>query len=461
MKNKLISINPATEEKVNEIEVDSEKEVIRKIDLANDTYYNYYKYTTFSERTRLMKNLSRVLHENADNYAKIITEEMGRPIKEARGEVLKSAWCAEHYADYAESYLENEYIKSDATESYVQYTPIGVILGILPWNATFWLASRFFAPALMAGNTCLMKHDSHVPGCALAIKDAFVKSGFKEGVFENLAITSASLENVVRNRHIKGVSFTGSVNGGSKVAAIAASEVKPQVLELGGSDPNIVLKDADLEEAAYTISLSRVINAGQSCIAAKRIIIEEAVYDKMVELLKANFSKFKVGDPMDENTDVGPIARNDLREDIHRQVVNTINEGAKCVLGGKIPSGKGFYYPITMLIDVTTNMTAAREETFGPIAAVMKATDSSDAIKIANDSQYGLGAAIWTKPERGKELAKEIESGQVSINGIVKTDPRLPSGGVKKSGYGRELGPHGIKMFVNTQQVWVGPSTNN
>jgi succinate-semialdehyde dehydrogenase/glutarate-semialdehyde dehydrogenase len=296
-----------------------------------------------------------------------------------------------------------------------------------------------------------------VPACAQAIADLFSRVKAPDHILQNLPLETKRVEAVIRDRRIQAVSFTGSEMGGAAVAAAAASEIKPAVLELGGSDPCIVLADADLEKAADVITLSRFINAGQSCIAAKRIIVEVGVYDRMVHLLEERLSRLKVGDPREESTDIGPMARDDLRENLHRQVVATVTAGARCVLGGDIPDGDGFFYPVTLLVDVTEDMTAAREETFGPVAVVMKAATADEALRIANATPYGLAAGVWTGAARGEALAREIEAGQVAVNGIVKTDPRLPSGGIKRSGFGRELGPQGIREFVNAQQVWIGP----
>lgn len=411
----------------------------------------------YDGRARVLHAVAAYLREHVDELAPLMTEEMGKPKKEALGEVEKAAWCAEHYADNAESYLAPQTIASDATHSYVQHLPLGTVLGILPWNAPFWLALRFAAPALMAGNTAIMKPDPHVPGCAQAIEEVFVQAGAPRGVFQCLYVETPDVAAVIRDRRIHAVSFTGSDKGGSAVASIAASEIKPAVLELGGSDPSIVLADADLDAAADTITLSRIINAGQSCIAAKRIIIEDAVYDTFVEKLRERLAALTVGDPRELSTDVGPIARDDLRQNLHRQVTETVAAGARCLLGGEMPEGDGFFYPVTLLADVTNDMVAGCEETFGPIMVTMTATDAEDALAKANDTEYGLAASVWSTRERGEELAARIHAGQVSVNGIVKTDPRLPSGGIKRSGYGRELGPHGIHEFVNAQQVWVGP----
>lgn len=416
-----------------------------------------WRARSFAERAAVLRDVAQYMRDNIETLGPVMTEEMGKPMVESRGEVNKAAWCADHYAEHAEAYLAPQTIASDATHSYVQHLPLGPILGVLPWNAPFWLAFRFCAPALMAGNTCVMKHDPHVPGCAEAIAAVFKAVGAPEGVFQNLPLENADVEAAIRDPRVQAVSFTGSGRAGGIVASIAASEIKPAVLELGGSDPCIVLSDANLEEAADVIVLSRIINAGQSCIAAKRIIVEAPVYDELVSLLKDRLAALKMGDPREDATQVGPIARADLRDNLHRQVQETIDAGATCLLGGKLPDGPGFFYPVTLLTDVTNDMTAAAEETFGPIAVVLKVADADEALKVANDTPYGLAASVWSTAERGEHMARQIAAGQVAVNGIVKTDPRLPSGGIKASGYGRELGPHGIHEFVNAQQVWVGP----
>lgn len=453
------SINPYTEEVVYEVPKHSAAQAREMIEKAQAAYENEWRDTTFEQRAALLNRVAKEMRDNLDEYALPMTDEMGKPINEARGEVEKSAWCAEHYAQNAQNYLAKEVIESDATKSYVQYQSLGATLGILPWNAPFWLAFRYLAPALMSGNTCIMKHDSHTPLCAKMILTAFERAGMPENVVQNLMVDHTEIEMMIRHPHIKGVSLTGSDKAGAAVGAVAGNELKPVVLELGGSDPAIVLADtANLEEAADIVALSRYINAGQSCIAAKRIIVEEPVYDEFIELLKTRFEKLKLGDPRDTSTAIGPIARKELVDEMHDQVDRSIAAGAKLVLGGERHSGKGYFFPVTMLVDVEPGMVVSCQETFGPIASVIKVKDAKEAIRIANDTQYGLGASIWTGDvEKGVELAGKIVAGQVAINGIVKTDPRLPSGGVKRSGLGRELGPHGIKMFVNTQQIWIGP----
>lgn len=453
-----LSINPYTEEEVYKKPLHTKEETEKIIQNSLEAYSDGWEEASYEERAKVLNAVAKELRDNKDEYALPMTEEMGKPINEARGEVEKSAWCAEHYATHAAEYLKTDYIESDATTSYVQYPPLGPTLGILPWNAPFWLAFRYLAPALMAGNTCVMKHDSHTPKCSDMIIQAFKKAGMPKNIVQNLMISSSKVESVMRHPIIRAISFTGSDGVGAKVGGIAGNEIKPCVLELGGSDPAIVLSDAqNLEEAADTIVLSRYINAGQSCIAAKRIIVEEPVYDKFVAMLKERFSKLKLGDPKDESTTIGPIARKELVEEMHAQVDKSVAAGAKLVLGGQRHEGKGFFFPVTMLTDVEPGMAVSCQETFGPIATVIRAKDAKDALKIANDTEYGLGAAVWTDPKRGAQMASKIVAGQVSVNGIVKSDPRLPSGGVKRSGLGRELGPHGIKMFVNAQQVWIGP----
>ncbi|MDF1764333.1 MAG: NAD-dependent succinate-semialdehyde dehydrogenase [Oleibacter sp.] len=425
------------------------------IERANSAFAQWRK-TTFAERAAVLKKVAASLRDAKPALAKMMAEEMGKPIKEGLAEVEKAAWCSEYYAEHAEQYLGTETLPSDASSSTVYYQPLGTLLGILPWNAPLWLAARYFAPALMAGNTCVLKHDPNVPGCAQGIADAFKVAGVPDDILVNLPITTSLVSEAIRHPAIQAVSFTGSAKAGGIVAATAAGEIKHSVLELGGSDPLVVLADADLDTAADIATLSRTINAGQSCIAAKRIIVVDEVYDAFVEKLKTRLEKLKLGDPLLEDTDIGPIARDDLRQNLHRQVIETREAGAKCLLGGKMPEGEGFFYPVTLLTDVTATMCAFKEETFGPIMAVVKASDPEHALTLANDTEYGLGASVWTKDMRmAQHFAMELNAGQVAVNGIVKTDPRLPSGGIKKSGFGRELGPHGIKEFVNAKQIWI------
>ena len=421
--------------------------------------FSHWRKTSFAERAALLNKVADVMEADEERLARLMTLEMGKPIIEARGEMKKSIWCARHYAENGADYLASVTLPSDATHSYVQHLPLGPVLGILPWNAPFWIGFRFLAPALMAGNVCFMKHDPHVPACAEAIAECFTKAGAPVGLVQNLRLDKGPIEELLSGDVVRAVSLTGSSAAGSAVAAIAGKHIKPAVLELGGSDPCLILADADLDKATDVLKISRIINAGQSCIAAKRIIVEAPVYDAFIELYKEKLSQLKLGDPANESTQVGPIARADLRENLHRQVQETIEQGATCLLGGDLPEGEGYFYPVTLLTDVAPGMTAACEETFGPVAVVMRAESEEVALQIANDTPYGLAASVWTADtEKAVRFAKEIEAGQVAINGIVKTDPRLPSGGTKRSGIGRELGPHGILEFVNAQQVWIGPA---
>lgn len=452
----LKSINPVDGNVFREMALDSAEEVEAKLAAARTAWIGW-REKSFADRAALLQAFAGAVRENREHLGDLMTREMGKPKKEALPEAEKCATCFDHYAQHAERYLAEEVIESDASSSWVQYLPLGTVLGILPWNAPLWLMSRVCAPALMAGNTVIIKHDPHVPGCAEALA-RLADEMLPKGVLQFLFIETDRVEGVMRDPRISAVSFTGSEKGGRRVAEIAGSEIKPAVMELGGSDPAIVLADADLDKAVETITTMRIINAGQSCIAAKRILVEEPVYSEFLERFLQRLESLKVGDPSDESTDVGPIARQDLRQELHRQVTGTIEAGARCLLGGEMPAGPGFFYPVTLLADVPRESTAFREEVFGPVACVAPVKDAEDAIAVANDSNYGLAASVWTTPEQGVELAAKIESGQVAINGLVKTDPRLPSGGIKHSGFGRELGPHGIREFVNIQQVWLGPS---
>lgn len=453
----LAATNPATGELLHEYPA-MNQEAIEKAIQASVTAFKQWRQTSFKERGDVLRAVAQQMRDDQERLALLMTDEMGKPIIEARGEVQKAIWCAEHYAEHAESYLAPINLPSDATHSYVQHLPLGPVLGVLPWNAPFWLAFRYCAPALMAGNTCLMKHDCHVPACGEAIAELFVKVGAPSNILQNLAVDDHGMvADIIRHPKVCAVSLTGSSRAGSQVAAIAGEVIKPCVLELGGSDPSIVLADADLDAAAEVLTLSRIINAGQSCIAAKRIIVEAPVYEEFIEKFKTRLAALKMGNPREESTQIGPIARADLRDTLARQVDQTIAAGARCLLGGKPDDGPGYFYPVTLLVDVTNDMVACKEETFGPVAVVLKAEDEADALAIANDTEYGLAASVWSTAERGEKLAPLLEAGQVAVNGIVKTDPRLPSGGIKRSGIGRELGPHGIMEFVNTQQVWIGP----
>ena len=452
----LTSINPANNKPILTYDETSSEESLKIISLADDAF-TIWKETSFAHRSALMKNAARVLRENSEEYSVLMTMEMGKPILQSRAEVEKCAWVCDYYAENAEMFLEDEIIKTEATKSFVSYQPIGVILAIMPWNFPFWQVFRFAAPNLMAGNAGLLKHASNVSGCALAIENVFRKAGFPENLFRTLLVKSKNSKKIISNEKIRAVTLTGSVPAGKSVASLAGSLIKKTVLELGGSDPYVILEDADLEKAAMSCVTSRLINAGQSCIAAKRFIIVESVYDKFEKLYLDLMAKKKMGDPFDEKNDLGPQASLQLRDELHDQVLRSVKQGAELILGGTIPEMAGAYYPPTILRNVKPGMAAFDEELFGPVAALIKANDEEDAIELANKSIFGLGAAVFTKDiERGERIAKEkLNAGCCFVNDFVKSDPRLPFGGIKESGYGRELSLFGIKEFVNIKSVYI------
>jgi len=453
------AINPATGEVIKTYRSLTVQEVQEKIQACHETFLSWKNFS-FLERAQLMKKAARVLRENVDEYARIMTEEMGKPIKDGRAEANKCAWVCDYYAENAVLFLKPEMVQTDAIKSYVSFQPLGVVLAVMPWNFPFWQVFRFAAPALMAGNGCILKHASNVPGCALAIEDVFRKAGFPENIFSTLLIGSSQVDDVIANPLVTAVTLTGSTPAGKAVASKAGEMLKKTVLELGGSDAYIVLEDANLDEAAYTCVHSRLINSGQSCIAAKRFIVVERIRNQFEKLFIQNMKTAKMGDPMDESVILGPQARHDLRDELHRQVRESIEKGARCLLGGKIPEGKGAFYPPTVLTDVRKGMPAYDEELFGPVAAIIPVKDESEAIKVANDSTFGLGAAVFTRNlENGIKLAeKEVQAGSCFINTFVRSDPRLPFGGIKESGYGRELSHYGIKEFVNIKTLFINES---
>ncbi|HVS47347.1 MAG TPA: NAD-dependent succinate-semialdehyde dehydrogenase [Candidatus Dormibacteraeota bacterium] len=410
-------------------------------------------------RAAIMRSVAGVLRADKQRYAALLTTEMGKPILEAEAEVEKCAWTAVWLADNAARLLADEPTESTASESYVTFQPLGVVLAVMPWNFPFWQAFRAGLPALVAGNAMLLKHSSNVPQSALAIEEAFREAGVPEGVFQTLMIGSGAVERIISDRRVAGVTLTGSEAAGSMVATTAGKALKKSVLELGGSDPFIVLKDADIAAAATVACRARNQNNGQSCIAAKRFIVEEPVADDFEDRLVKAVAALKVGNPMDRGNQVGPLARADLVEDLERQVSDSVRLGARALTGGKRLDGGGYFFEPTVLVNVRPGMPAYHEETFGPVASVIRVKDAEDALRVANDTDFGLGSAIWTSDvERAKQLAERIEAGMVFINGMVASDARLPFGGVKRSGYGRELGSYGIKEFVNIQTVWVGPA---
>ena len=452
----LTSINPTNNKIVNTyLEMESE-ESLKIISLADDACIQWME-TTFAHRSVFMKNAAKVLRENSEEYSVLMTLEMGKPIAQSRAEVEKCAWVCDYYAENAEQFLSDEIIKTEATKSFISYQPLGVILAIMPWNFPFWQVFRFAAPNLMAGNAGLLKHGSNVSGCAFAIEDIFSKAGFPENLFRSLLVTSKNVNEIISNPKVQAITLTGSVPAGKSVASLAGSLIKKTVLELGGSDPYIILEDADLEKAAMSCVTSRLINAGQSCIAAKRFIIVQSVYGEFEKLYLEIMSKKKMGDPFNEKNDLGPQASLQLRDELHEQVLKSIEQGAELILGGSIPEIDGAYYPPTILTNVKPGMVAFDEELFGPVAALIKAKDEDDAINLANKSIFGLGASVFTKDvKRGERIAKEkLNAGCCFVNDFVKSDPRLPFGGIKESGYGRELSPLGIKEFVNIKTVYV------
>jgi len=416
-----------------------------------------WRRTEFSERAALMRKAAAVLRDRRESYARLMADEMGKPITGGRAEVDKCALVCDYYAEGAAAFLADEEIASDATHSFVTYQPLGVVLAVMPWNFPFWQVFRFAAPALMAGNAGVLKHASNVPGSALAIEEVFRDAGFPEHLFRTLLIGSAQVEAVIANPLVKAVTLTGSTPAGRAVARKAGEMLKKTVLELGGSDPYVILEDAEIEAAAAICAASRVINSGQSCIAAKRFIVVESQRKRFEELFVAEMKAQKMGDPLEEDTVVGPQARRDLRDDLHRQVRDSIALGARCLLGGEVPDGPGAYYPPTVLTDLRRGMPAYHEELFGPVAALIPVADEAEAIRVANDSVFGLGAAVFTADAaRGERIAAEqIEAGSCFVNTFVRSDPRLPFGGIKESGYGRELSYFGIREFVNVKTVYV------
>ncbi len=451
------SVNPATEEVLGSYEPHSGEEIEQKLRAAQNTFASW-KSEPFSVSVGLMRKAAILLRQNKPELAGIITAEMGKPIVESEAEIEKCAVNCNYYADNAERFLRDEPRNSSATESYIQYTPLGAVLAVMPWNFPFWQVFRFAAPALMAGNAALLKHASNVPQCALAIEQIFREAGFPKGLFQTLLVSSSAVPKLIEHSVIKAVTLTGSEGAGKEVAAYAGRMLKKTVLELGGSDPFIVLEDADLEAAVLAGVRGRYQNAGQSCIAAKRFIIVDSVFQKFQDGFVKAVRALKVGDPMDPSTQVGPLARSEFIGELERQVRDSVRQGAAILTGGNRRAGKGYYFEPTVLTGVQPDMPAACEEVFGPVAAMIRARDAEDAIELTNRTPYGLGSNLWTSDtERAKQLARRIEAGQVFINGITTSDPRLPFGGVKRSGYGRELSELGLREFVNVQTVWIGP----
>ncbi len=453
----LIAQNP-TDGRILAIYEETPREaVVAAIVHAHDAHLEW-KRTPFAHRAGLMRKAGAILRARAREFGELMTREMGKPIKGGVAEAEKCAWVCEYYAEHAEAFLADQEVRTDAPRSFVTFQPLGVILAVMPWNFPFWQVFRFAAPGLMAGNAGLLKHASNVPGCALAIEEVFREAGFPEGLFRTLLVPGGRVDAIIEHPLVRGVTLTGSTPAGRAVARKAGEVLKKTVLELGGSDPYVILADADLDAAAATCAAARLVNSGQSCIAAKRFIVVEAVREAFEERFVAAMAAAKMGDPMEVDTVVGPQARTDLRDELHDQVVRSVAAGARCLLGGAVPEGPGAFYPPTVLTDVRPGMPAYHEELFGPVASVIPVKDEAEALRVANDTVFGLGAAVFTRDvERGTRIAREeLEAGACFLNAFVRSDPRLPFGGVKESGYGRELSSFGILEFVNVKTVWVG-----
>jgi succinate-semialdehyde dehydrogenase/glutarate-semialdehyde dehydrogenase len=452
------TVNPATGEPLAEYRPHDHAAVERALDAARSAYVDW-RATDFGERSALFERIALYLRAHKSELATLVTNEMGKPLVEAEAEVEKCAVGCEYFARQASALLADEPMASSATESYVGFRPLGTVLAIMPWNFPLWQVFRFAAPALMAGNVGILKHAANVTGCALAIEEIFTACDAPPGLFATIVVPGREMERVVADSRIAAVTLTGSEAAGSSVASLAGKHIKKSVLELGGSDAFVVLADADIDAAAAVAVKSRFQNTGQSCIAAKRFIVEAGAYDDFLEAFVAKTRDLVVADPLERTTQVGPLARADLRDSLAQQVEATRSQGARVALGGKALERAGFFYAPTILADVDATHTAFREETFGPAAAVVRARDAEHAVELANDSEFGLGGNLWTRDlERARGLAARLESGSVFINGMTASDPRLPFGGVKKSGYGRELSSYGIKEFVNVQTVWIGPA---
>ncbi len=452
----LDAINPSTGELIRRYDVRSSRSVGEALH-QSESAQQKWRELAFSERAAALRKAGANLRRKHGDYAVLMATEMGKPVAQGRSEVEKCAWACEYYAEHAERLLAPEPVETDASRSFVAFRPLGVVLAIMPWNFPFWQVFRFAAPALMAGNGAVLKHAPNVPGCALAIERIFQDAGFPDGIFGNLFIDLPQVADVIAAPEVRAVTLTGSTRAGREVAARAGATLKKTVLELGGSDPYVVLGDADLAATVETCVASRLINGGQSCIAAKRFIVVDVVRREFTERFIDLMKKRRMGDPLDERNDLGPLARRDLRDNLHRQVAESVARGARLLLGGTVPDRPGWFYPPTVLTDVKKGMPAFDEELFGPAAAIIAAKDETEALRLANDTAYGLGAAVFTRDvARGERLAAEhLDAGSCFVNAFVKSDPRLPFGGIKDSGYGRELSSFGIREFVNIKTLYV------
>ena len=455
------TINPTTGEVLETFEPYSEQQVNQALDQAHQAFVHWRKLS-FAERGNHLRSVASHLRDHKTELARLAVLEMGKSITEAEAEVEKCAWNCDYFAENAARFLADEKAASNASESYIAFRPLGVVLAIMPWNFPYWQVFRFAAPALMAGNTTVLKHASNVSGVALKIEHIFQEAGVPQGVLRTVLVPGSETRRLIEDPRITAITLTGSEAAGVDVASTSGHVLKKTVLELGGSDPFIVLEDADLDEAAQVAVTARFQNNGQSCISAKRFIVVDAVAEAFEQKFVANTAKLKVGDPLEYDTRIGPVARKDLQETLDQQVQQSIQQGARVLIGGRPGEGKGCFYEPTILTDVTPQMSVFTDETFGPVAAVIRARDTEHALELANNSKFGLSSNLWTRDiEQARELAARIEAGGVFINGMTASDPRLPFGGVKSSGYGRELSSFGIQEFVNVQTVWIGPKVEN
>ena len=452
----IATINPATGETLKTFTPLSDAEVETKLALAQSTF-EQYRHTTFEQRSQWLNRCADILEQDASKFGQIMTMEMGKTLQSAIAEAEKCAKVCRYYAEKAPEFLADVPIASDASQSYVAYQPLGTILAVMPWNFPFWQVFRFAAPALMAGNVGILKHASNVPQCALAIESIISEAGFPTGAFQTLLIGAAKVKSIIEDDRVKAATLTGSEPAGAALASAAGEQIKKVVLELGGSDPFVVMESADLESAVTTAVTARMLNNGQSCIAAKRFIVAESIADRFESQLLAQFKALTIGDPMDKDTDIGPLATATIRSELDQQVKEAVKQGAKVLIGGEpISDRQGNYYPPTILTNVSVDSPIAREEFFGPVAMLFRIKNLDEAIDAANDIPFGLGASAWTSDsDESKRFVNELEAGAVFINGMVKSDPRLPFGGIKRSGYGRELSSQGIHEFVNIKTVWM------
>jgi succinate-semialdehyde dehydrogenase / glutarate-semialdehyde dehydrogenase len=452
----IASINPTTGTLLQEFEALSPEALQHKIEIAAQSFQNY-RQTPFAQRSEWLRAAAVLLKAKQQEFAELMTLEMGKPITQAIAEVQKCALVCEYYAEQAPQFLADEWVETDASQSWVAYQPLGVILAVMPWNFPFWQVFRAAAPALMAGNTMVLKHASNVPQSALAIESILQQAGFPEGAFQTLLVGSDQVAAIISSPHVKAATLTGSEPAGASLASLAGTQIKKTVLELGGSDPFIVTETADLKEAVAVAIKARLLNNGQSCIAAKRFIVLDTIADTFTEQFVQGFEALKIGDPSQPEVDVGPLASATLREQLHDQVEHAMADGAICLIGGQYwPDSSGYFYEPTILANIPPASSTYREEFFGPVALLFRVPNLEAAIALANDSPFGLGASVWTQdPQQRDRCIAKLESGSVFINGMVKSDPRLPFGGVKRSGFGRELGLPGIREFVNIKTVWV------